>query len=124
MLQAQECSISFTSGATKNLVRRMVAVTTIAAAAMVIVTLTKEFSLRAQSRLPEESTGIDGIAKALVSAFDRADILALGEALGDVGRTPEFLNSSGSSGVRPSIFCLNPPPALNGAERHDCSGGR
>jgi hypothetical protein len=73
--------MSFTSVA-KNLVRRIVGVTTIAAAAMAIVILTKEFSLRAQSRLPEESTGIDGIAKTLVSAFDRADILALGEAHG------------------------------------------
>ena len=30
-------------------------------------------------RLPDESTGIDGIAQALVSAFDQADIIALGE---------------------------------------------
>ena len=31
-------------------------------------------------RLPDESTGIDGIARTLVSAFDQADIVALGEA--------------------------------------------
>jgi len=31
-------------------------------------------------RLPAESSGIDGIAQALVSAFDQADIVALGEA--------------------------------------------
>ena len=30
-------------------------------------------------RLPEESTGIDGIARTLISAFDQADIIALGE---------------------------------------------
>ena len=30
-------------------------------------------------RLPDETTGIDGIAKALVAAFDQADIVALGE---------------------------------------------
>ena len=31
------------------------------------------------SRLPDESTGIDGIARTLVSAFDQADVVALGE---------------------------------------------
>src|SRR5262249_18122299 len=31
-------------------------------------------------RLPDESTGIDAIARTLVSAFDQADIVALGEA--------------------------------------------
>src|SRR5947207_1501718 len=30
-------------------------------------------------RLPNESTGIDGIARTLVSAFDQVDIIALGE---------------------------------------------
>jgi len=30
-------------------------------------------------RLPDESTGIDGIARTLVSVFDQADIIALGE---------------------------------------------
>jgi hypothetical protein len=30
-------------------------------------------------RLPDESTGVDGIARTLVSAFDQADIVALGE---------------------------------------------
>jgi hypothetical protein len=33
-------------------------------------------------RLPDEASGIEGIAGALVSAFDQADILALGEAHG------------------------------------------
>src|SRR5215468_2130770 len=31
-------------------------------------------------RLPDESTGIDGMARTLASAFDQADIVALGEA--------------------------------------------
>src|SRR5262249_10931827 len=31
-------------------------------------------------RLADESTGIDAIARTLVSAFDQADIVALGEA--------------------------------------------
>jgi Haem-binding uptake, Tiki superfamily, ChaN len=30
-------------------------------------------------RLPDESTGIDGITRTLISAFDQADIIALGE---------------------------------------------
>ena len=30
-------------------------------------------------RLPDESTGIDGIARTLVSVFDQADVVALGE---------------------------------------------
>src|SRR5215471_4699224 len=33
-------------------------------------------------RLPDESAGIDGIARTLVSAFDQFDIVALGEAHG------------------------------------------
>ncbi len=31
-------------------------------------------------RLPDESVGIDGIVRTLISAFDRADVVALGEA--------------------------------------------
>src|SRR5579872_297280 len=31
-------------------------------------------------RLPDESTGIDGIAQTLISVFDQADVVALGEA--------------------------------------------
>src|SRR5262249_8504612 len=34
-------------------------------------------------RLPEESTGIDGIAQTLISVFDQADIVALGEDHGE-----------------------------------------
>ncbi len=33
-------------------------------------------------RLPDESTGIDGIARTLISVFDQADIVGLGEAHG------------------------------------------
>jgi hypothetical protein len=33
-------------------------------------------------RLPDEAAGLDGIARTLVSAFDQADIVALGEAHG------------------------------------------
>lgn len=97
--QLRERSMSFTSAAAKNLARRVVTVMTIAAAAVLLATLTKEFSVRAQSHLPEESAGIDGIAQALVSVFDQADILALGEAHGRkldsdlriaVVRHPEF----------------------------------
>ena len=33
-------------------------------------------------RLPDESAGIDGIARTLISVFDQADIVALGEAHG------------------------------------------
>jgi hypothetical protein len=31
-------------------------------------------------RLPDESTGIDGIARTLISVFGQADVVALGEA--------------------------------------------
>ncbi len=34
---------------------------------------------RLEMRLPDESAGIDGIARTLVSVFDQADIVALGE---------------------------------------------
>jgi hypothetical protein len=60
----------------------------LAGAALVTVSLTNESFIRAQSprsaappkfRLPDESTGIDGIARTLVSAFDQVDIVALGE---------------------------------------------
>jgi hypothetical protein len=40
---------------------------------------TSLFGQRPELRLPDESTGIDSIAGALVSAFDQADIVALGE---------------------------------------------
>src|SRR3989442_8606881 len=82
--------MSFRSVAAKNVVLRTVGVMTVAGAALVTVSLTNE--IRAQSpqaaakpaaqpkvSLPDESTGIDGIARTLISAFDQADIVALGE---------------------------------------------
>lgn len=61
---------------------------TVAWAALTMASLTNGSFLRAQSplngasevRLPDESMGIDGIARALVSTFDQVDIVALGEA--------------------------------------------
>ena len=61
---------------------------TLAGLALVLFSLTNESFIRAQSpqtaappnfRLPDESTGIDEIARTLVSAFDQVDIVALGE---------------------------------------------
>lgn len=60
-------------------------------AALVLVCLTNESSIRAQTprsaappdlRLPDESTGVDAIARTLISVFDRFDLVALGEAHG------------------------------------------
>jgi len=79
----------FRSVAAKNVVLRMVVVMTIAGAALLTVSVANESFIRAQSpqiaappkvRLPDESTGIDGIARTLISVFDQADIVALGEA--------------------------------------------
>jgi hypothetical protein len=70
---------------------RSVGVTAVAVAALVTFSLTMESFVRAQSpqiattskmRLPDESAGIDGIARTLISAFDQVDIIALGEAHG------------------------------------------
>ena len=78
--------MSFRSVAAKKLGLRIAGVMTVAA--LVLVSLTNESFIRAQSprsaappnfRLPDESTGIDGIARTLVSAFDQVDIVALGE---------------------------------------------
>src|SRR5262252_3891284 len=64
---------------------------TYAGTALVAVSLIQGPPIRAQSpqkaaplklRLPDESTGIDGIARTLISAFDQFDIVALGEAHG------------------------------------------
>src|SRR5215510_7019495 len=89
MRHLEEPSMSFRSVAGKNVVLRMVGVMTVAGATLVIVSLANESFIRAQSRqiapapkvrLPDESTGIDEIAKTLVSSFDQVDIVALGEA--------------------------------------------
>src|SRR5580765_8267587 len=76
----------FRSVAAKKLGLRVVGVITVAAAALVLASLTNESLIRAQSprsaalpNLPDESAGIDAIARTLISAFDQADIVALGE---------------------------------------------
>jgi hypothetical protein len=87
--------MSFRSVAAKNLGLRMAGVMTVAGAALVLagaalvlVSLTNESFIRAQSprsaaplnlRLPDETTGVDAIARTLISAFDQVDIVALGE---------------------------------------------
>jgi hypothetical protein len=84
--------MSFHTTAAANVIVRMIGVT-IAGVALVTVGVTSESFVHAQSpkaaapskvRLPAESAGIDGIAQTLISAFDQADIVALGE---DHGRT-------------------------------------
>ena len=79
--------MSFRSVAAKNLALQMIGV--IAFTAVALITTGVSNVSRAQPpqiaappkvRLPDESRGIDGIARALVAAFDQADIVALGEA--------------------------------------------
>jgi len=86
--------MSFRSVAAKNVFGRMAAVMTVAGAALVLVSLTNGSFIRAQSppsavpaappnfHLPDETTGLDAIARTLISAFDQVDIVALGEAHG------------------------------------------
>ena len=83
--------MSFRSVAAKNLGLRMAGVMAVAGAALVLVSLTNESFIRAQSprsaalpnlRLPDETAGVDAIARTLISAFDQVDIVALGEAHG------------------------------------------
>jgi hypothetical protein len=66
----------------------MVGVMIVAGAALVTLSLTNESLIRAQSSrsaappkvpLPDEAAGLDGIVRALISAFDQADVVALGE---------------------------------------------
>ena len=84
--------MSFISVAPKNVILRMIGMMTVAGAAMVTVGVINESFVHPQSpktaakpaapskvRLPDEAAGIDGIAQALISAFDQADIVALGE---------------------------------------------
>jgi len=69
---------------------RLAAAKITVAAAVVALSLTNGSFIRAQLqiaapskvRLPDESTGIEGIARSLVSAFDHVDVVALGEAHG------------------------------------------
>ena len=81
--------MSFRSVAAKHLGLRMAGLMTVGA--LVLVSLTNESFIRAQSprsaaplnlRLPDETAGVDAIARTLVSAFDQVDIVALGEAHG------------------------------------------
>jgi hypothetical protein len=67
----------------------MAGVMTLAGAAIVSGSLTTESLMRAQSprsavppRLTDEAAGKNGIVQALISVFDQADIVALGEAHG------------------------------------------
>jgi hypothetical protein len=78
MLRNEEPAMSFRSSAAKKAVLRIVGAITIASAAVAMVGRTAQPSLR----LPDEAAGIDGIVHALISVFDRADIVALGEAHG------------------------------------------
>ena len=91
--------MSFKSVAAKDVILRLIGVVTIAA--LVAVGVINEFLVHAQSpktaakpttpsqvRPPDESAGLDGIVQTLISAFDHADIVALGEAHGRCGRSP------------------------------------
>jgi hypothetical protein len=57
-------------------------VMTVAAAVMVIAQ-SPQLIATSKVRLPDESTGIDGIVQTLISVFDQADIVALGEDHGE-----------------------------------------
>src|SRR5688572_19145310 len=80
--------MSFRSVAAKNLILRMVGVMTVAGAALVVVVHAQAPSAAAKpgtqskARLPDQSAGIDAIARTLVSAFDQVDVVALGETHG------------------------------------------
>jgi hypothetical protein len=89
-----EQSMSFRSFAAKNVSLRMVGMMTVAGA-ILVVGMTNQSFVHAQSpktaaqpaasptvRLPDESAGIDGIARTLIAAFDHVDIVALGETHG------------------------------------------
>ena len=67
-------------------------VMTVAAAVMVMINPAQGSFVRARApqliapskvRLPDESTGIDGIVQTLISVFDQVDIVALGEDHGE-----------------------------------------
>jgi len=83
--------MSFRSSAAKKAVLRIVGAITVAWAAVVMVGLTNGSLIHAQLpktaarpsfRLPDEAAGIDGIVQTLISVFDQADIVALGEVHG------------------------------------------
>ena len=79
-------AMSFGSVVLEKFLRRSLAA---AWAGMVLFGMTTNLVVSAQSlptestvkaTLPDEAVGIDGIVKALISAYDQADIVALGEA--------------------------------------------
>jgi len=72
--------MSFRSIAAKNVLLRMAGVIAVAGAALVTVSLTLPGSAAQPNlRMPNETAGVDAIVRALISAFDQADIVALGE---------------------------------------------
>ena len=87
--------MSLRSVAARTVILRMVGVITVAGAALVTVGVINESFVHAQSpkaaatpaappqvRLPDESSGIDRIARTLIAAFDQVDIVALGDVHG------------------------------------------
>jgi hypothetical protein len=75
----------------RNVILQMVGVMTVAGTALFIASVTNDSLIRAQStqiaappngRLPDEAAGVEAIVRTLISAFDHADIVALGESHG------------------------------------------
>ena len=56
-------------------------------------------------RLPDESAGIDGIARTLVSVFDQADIIALGAWIRRLARAT-LPNNKPVTGHDPAILII------------------
>src|SRR5688572_10444740 len=80
--------MAFGSVAAKNAILRIVGVMTVAAAALVSVSVSSQPVIRAQSpqqaappkvRVPDQAAGIDGVVGALISVYDQFDVVALGE---------------------------------------------
>lgn len=78
--------MSFKTVTAKNLALRMIGVITFAAATLITTGVMNVIRAQAPQiaappkvRLPDESAGIDGIVRTLISVFDQADIVALGE---------------------------------------------
>jgi hypothetical protein len=85
-------AVSVGSVVKRNIVRRIVGATIIAGVILVSINITNGSRVRAQSlknvppptvRLPDESAGIDAIVQSLISVFDQADVVALGERHGE-----------------------------------------
>src|SRR5688572_27314185 len=83
----QEVSMSDKSVAAKNSVLRTVVALTVAATALVSISVSSEVLICAPSAqsaappklLPDEAAGINGIVAALISVYDQFDVVALGE---------------------------------------------